>query len=676
MNDTFATELARALGSTVIIPAGEGDIGSMKMGMQVLPHYKHSDSDAESESEELYLQNTDFSQRIVYRPLKANEIRLLVLNPGLSDDPIECFLEHYPVNQSKSYQALSYVWGTSIYPDPIRVGGFSFHVTENLHSFLKMFRKEYKTEVLWIDAICIGTDTVYVNQTRQNNNSIDQNNIPERNAQIKQMKRVYEGAESVVIWLGNEDTNTSEAFNHLNHLYDTLWLPSMDRHDLTQGPLSSLTSKQVPLLFAGPSDSARAWNGIEDIFKRPWWSRIWVYQEATAPAENGSVVICGRHTMEFTKILVVNKIVRNMISRFEGLSRLEHCNSLNAVYMDVYSELRRSYQETGTTSYLRLADLLPVLRGYAATNPRDKLYALIPTSIDGDELLDVDYELPVDEVYTNAALSLIRQHRNLDILGHCTRPEMGSMENLPSWVPNWISSSSPVHFFKRGRVIRSTNQGVSSSREEIGKLYSASGDTEAQTYTEKVSKALFVKGFFFDKIQFVSATTGCTHDGSVGAKDWIEWLDSLHCPPGMQEAMRKALPRVLVADTYRVGVDVGTRGCTQQSVGSDLYTESLPSANALGQSDIHEGVTGPHPATFRRRLIMTEQGYLGLTAEHVKVDDAVAICLGGQLPFILRRVLNYYTLIGEAYIHGIMDGEAMIRHNTSGSASFETIEIR
>lgn len=490
------------------------------------------------------------------------------------------------------------------------------------------------------------------------------------------MKRVYEGAKSVVIWLGNEDTNTSAAFNHLNHLYDTLWLPSMERHGLNQGQLSSLTSKEVPMLFAGPSDSARAWNGIEDIFRRPWWSRIWVYQEATAPAEDVSVVTCGRHTMEFTKILAVNKMVRNMVSRFEGLGQLGHCSSLNAVYMDVYFELRRTYQETGMTLYLRLADLLPVLRGFAATNPRDKLYALIPTSIDGDELLDVDYDLPVEEVYTNAALSFIREHHNLDILGHCTRPEIGSLEGLPSWVPNWTSSSFPVHFFKRAPVIHSTDQALSSNHDGIGKLYGASGDTEAQTYTEKGSKALFVKGFFFDKVQFVSATTGYTHDHSTVAKDWIGWLDTLHCPPGMEEAMRQALPRVLVADTYRVGVDIGTRGCTQQFVGRDLCTESNANANALYQSGFHEGVTGPHPATFRRRLIVTEQGCLGLTAEHVKVGDAVAICLGGQLPFILRGVLNHYTLIGEAYIHGIMDGEVMIRHNSGGSASFEMIEIR
>jgi hypothetical protein len=41
-----------------------------------------------------------------YRPLKENEFRLLVLNPGLPDEPIGCFLEHYTVNRAKPYQAL------------------------------------------------------------------------------------------------------------------------------------------------------------------------------------------------------------------------------------------------------------------------------------------------------------------------------------------------------------------------------------------------------------------------------------------------------------------------------------------------------------------------------------------------------------------------------------------
>jgi hypothetical protein len=33
--------------------------------------------------------------------------------------------------------------------------------------------------------------------------------------------------------------------------------------------------------------------------------------------------------------------------------------------------------------------------------------------------------------------------------------------------------------------------------------------------------------------------------------------------------------------------------------------------------------------------------------------------MGAQLPFVLRRIDDHHTLIGETYIHGIMDGEAL-----------------
>ncbi|KIW00453.1 uncharacterized protein PV09_07978 [Verruconis gallopava] len=658
MDHTFGAELARALGVKVIIPAC-GDITLMEKGIEVLPHYRNSGSDTESETEDLYLPGANPFVGMVYRPLKAEEFRLLVLNPGFSDEPIECFLEHYPVNGSKPFKALSYVWGTAMHNEPIRVDGFEFSVTENLYAFLKEFRKEYDAEILWIDAICI-----------------DQQNIPERNAQIRQMKRVYEGADSVVIWLGNEVSTTKEAFEHLSHIYDSFWLQTVVKHNRPGAQLSAITSEQVSLLFAGPSGSARAWDGIEDIFKRPWWSRIWVYQEATAPAKNGSVVICGRHTIEFTKILTVNKIVRNMISRFEGLDRLEQCNSLNAVYMHIYSELRRAYHETGTTLYLRLEDLISVLRGFDATNPRDKLYALIPTSVDGDELIDVNYELPVDEVYTNAALSIIQKHHSLDILGHCTMSETGSLENLPSWVPNWTSKSGPIPFFKRSLVSQKTSEEAASGRDVIGKLFNASGDTRAQTSIDRYSNILSVEGFIFDKVELVSPSTGNSHDSSAIAVDWIEWLDTLSCTPDAHQALRKALPRVLVADTYRFSVDVGMRGCIQPSLAGKVGNESLLKINAIEPDDIHESVTGPHPASFRRKLIVTEQGYLGLTAEQVEKNDVVAICCGGQLPLVLRATSNHYTLIGEAYIHGIMDGEAMTRYKMNGNASFQIIKIR
>jgi hypothetical protein len=72
---------------------------------------------------------------------------------------------------------------------------------------------------------------------------------------------------------------------------------------------------------------------------------------------------------------------------------------------------------------------------------------------------------------------------------------------------------------------------------------------------------------------------------------------------------------------------------------------------------------------------VTHKGHLGLASKHVQTGDIIAILFGGQLPFVLRKVGNHYILIGEAYIDGIMDGEAAKQHDLDGEnprdATFE-----
>jgi hypothetical protein len=62
----------------------------------------------------------------------------------------------------------------------------------------------------------------------------------------------------------------------------------------------------------------------------------------------------------------------------------------------------------------------------------------------------------------------------------------------------------------------------------------------------------------------------------------------------------------------------------------------------------------------RRLFISSSCGYIGLGSENILPGDTICIFLGAEVPFILREKPNgQYTLIGEAYIHGIMDGEFM-----------------
>ncbi len=59
-----------------------------------------------------------------------------------------------------------------------------------------------------------------------------------------------------------------------------------------------------------------------------------------------------------------------------------------------------------------------------------------------------------------------------------------------------------------------------------------------------------------------------------------------------------------------------------------------------------------------RRFMVTQAGRMGLIPKHAKEGDVVAILIGCRVPIILRSVAGYYSVIGDAYVQGMMDGEA------------------
>jgi hypothetical protein len=68
-----------------------------------------------------------------------------------------------------------------------------------------------------------------------------------------------------------------------------------------------------------------------------------------------------------------------------------------------------------------------------------------------------------------------------------------------------------------------------------------------------------------------------------------------------------------------------------------------------------------------RKPFVTKKGHLGLGLDHVDPGDAVAVLIGCQVPFVLRKsVGGKYEIVGEAYVDGIMDGEAVVGREIVG----------
>jgi hypothetical protein len=75
------------------------------------------------------------------------------------------------------------------------------------------------------------------------------------------------------------------------------------------------------------------------------------------------------------------------------------------------------------------------------------------------------------------------------------------------------------------------------------------------------------------------------------------------------------------------------------------------------------------PAIIRwsqfRRFCLTADGRLGLAPGGAAAGDIVCILEGARVPYILRpRPDGSYSVVGEAYIHKLMHGEAMLLRDT------------
>jgi hypothetical protein len=102
-------------------------------------------------------------------------------------------------------------------------------------------------------------------------------------------------------------------------------------------------------------------------------------------------------------------------------------------------------------------------------------------------------------------------------------------------------------------------------------------------------------------------------------------------------------------------------------INEDFKTESKDS---LGLADIVSSVKveleekrcfdlSIQQALESRCFFTTSSGYIGVGPHDTLCDDYVAVFLGGNMPFIIRDKSTHHSLVGEAYVHGIMNGELM-----------------
>ena len=219
-----------------------------------------------------------------YRDLdpKLNEIRLLHILPAKRGKRIECRLSHASIDDEQArYQALSYVWGAQL--EQLRdvlnirhifVDDKVVAITRNLEVALRHIRDEQDEVVLWVDALCI-----------------NQFNLAEKSSQISIMGKIYQRAYKVLAWLGQEDQHAKPAYQLIRTLTRLSYL--------TVSHSSMAGAKLTPQVFrdAGIEVSDLPWESLASLFRRPYWSRMWVIQELYH-ADSTGAGYCGLRTID------------------------------------------------------------------------------------------------------------------------------------------------------------------------------------------------------------------------------------------------------------------------------------------------------------------------------------------------------------------------------------------
>jgi hypothetical protein len=580
----------------------------------------------------------NYGELYQYRPLThGKRIRLLYLQPGSDDDPLRGTLEDVDINSGAEYSAISYAWGSSEKPQQIELEpGIYTPLTLSLFTALRDLRS-LKTElgslVFWADQLCI-------NQT----------DIVERGAQVDLMNQIYSKAKRVITYSGPGDADEYGAFEVAQKV--TAFAKS--RPD-EPAPLYG----EEHFIEAGIIEKNDArWAALRRILAYEWPGRSWILQESVL--NDNTILVCGKRIYDWDILPKLASLVLEEVKIDTEALRLNHSQSLS--HFRRIGKLRWKILRT-RRSKLPLLDLLSLGHKFNATDPRDKVYALLGLAVDRDLLeLQPDYETEPSLVFLQTALRIIEVGRNLDIFSWAS-PHRESV--TPFWVPDWSQNTREA---PTPLLITTTSKSV----------YRASLQSTPELETTNGGATLILAGGILDRVK---------HSWSLYSllkEDDYSLLNSLvqrACLLSRYEVRSDA--ELAFATTLVAGLDFENEETTSEVSEwmrailrlDETYSGNILAASAARDVDCTPAfkflkALGP---VSRRSLAITAQGYLCLAPVDTKDGDCVAVLLGGKTPYILRPDGEEYRFLGESYVYGIMKGEVMSDPNFM--SSLEKIKI-
>ncbi|KAH6706571.1 heterokaryon incompatibility protein-domain-containing protein [Leptodontidium sp. MPI-SDFR-AT-0119] len=373
---------------------------------------------------------------------KEHEIRLLKFGTTPSSNQQQHSLIHTTIHQAPAYETLSYVWGPGV-RDRVLIlhEGFALYVTENLERAILGVSQHCSTGYIWIDQICINQD-----------------NVAERNEQVKLMGRVYGSCFQVLVWLGSIDLPHCDAVDWVCRVANEAAVgtrdPTVELQTLLTGDVVMKNGEAV--LYQEDEELA-----IWQFYKQlgcAWFSRGWVFQEIVLPSRSKFILSSGSVSLQglnwICKAIQKNEGEEVIAVGLDEVT-LESGTGFNMVPM-----MYRSWAERHDPMYSfshavqNFEDFISaVVPAMKTSDPRDCIYAVLGLNDDPFVQIQPDYRHSTEEVFASTTRAIIQGSQRLDILdilcrqgdGDGTRP---FFRRSPSWVPDFRASEHLTRFSK------------------------------------------------------------------------------------------------------------------------------------------------------------------------------------------------------------------------------------
>lgn len=585
----------------------------------------------------------------MYSPLSTDlkEIRLLTILPGQFNDVIHCTLHVVSLTAKPVYDALSYVWGDPAITREIHVQGDPHQVTSNLEKGLRHLRLADKPRVIWIDALCI-----------------NQADLAERGSQVAQMGSIYRGAREVIAWLGEEEDSSNLALDFAEAGSSLSYWCRGSSSPVTQAILGS---QHVQALGA--------------LMNRLWWQRVWTFQELVLA--KSLYFVCSQRRMNAEVFFAMGRTYfshSNTCSKCDSSQKphredIVRLNEMLAILVMLDSSRQDAEQ-------LHIPHTIALYRGRECTDPRDKIYGFrgLEAVNKGSSSRPPDYSSSVSDVYAQAAINLIATHKELvvfsQLLPRCAPHKSLISDDIPTWAPDW--SAKATQQVSLDMYTRMTNL----------RLYNASAPSPVH-FRSREFRRLSLKGRVVGTIG--SLSDPCPSDHRADANIYYGWRHFARIDE-RYDATYAGRDDITFGDAYwqtlcaaivpaRSGItdlgDVVRTDPKKHRMLHDTWWDSvLPDDDVDGRRhlqarpdivagiDIAQFFNCVGIATTMRRFFVDEKehGWMGLVPQDAEEGDRIAVIDGGRVPYVIRpsdREPGCWTLVGDAYVHGIMDGEIM-----------------